>query len=334
MHRKELPGIKAIFRKDKDKNNYENNALLFQDILQYKLGDGNGNNCFKVWDLTKWLLDNNQEFYNDYHATFAPHNTTISNRVEARSDRVKARIEDLITLGLVQRNGTTKATKGNGPVPLYQYTELGHFIALIIHSMRPPNYIKDSPHVEMYDLFDNKLQESSLSSVEAFCSFFFKNCQEKGLFSYVETHCKSVLESDVKIKSTQAFFEHSIFIPFKTPNAATRAHIWNLWKESFNELDSNVKKLFLYRIKMYLESRIEENIKGFREYEKVRFRFGHNPKLIVIEGQCNKCNFYSIQEFDIVRYMDRINSSNCEPLTDRCPKCRGQEATIEFPTII
>ena len=87
MHGKNLPGIRIIFQKDKEQRNYEKNALLLQDILLYMLHIRNGNNSFRVWDLAKWLLENNLEFYNSYHGPFSSYTTTISNRVEARSDK-------------------------------------------------------------------------------------------------------------------------------------------------------------------------------------------------------------------------------------------------------
>ena len=331
MHGKNLPGIRIIFQKDKEQRNYEKNALLLQDILLYILHIKNGNNSFRVWDLAKWLLENNLEFYNSYHGPFSSYTTTISNRVEARSDRIKARINDLVNLGLIHENGIAKATKGNGTVILYRHTELGFFLALYIQIIRPQKTIGSKDRLS--DLFNTLLQNQS-SSVETFCSFFFNKCYEKGLLGDIQSHLKDILESERKIESIYAIFEHLIFIPMKKIKGTTQDDIWNLWMESLNKLDLRVKELFLYRTKRYLETMIEENIKGFAEYEKVRFKLRSDPKLIAVEGRCNECKSYSIKEFDIIEYMGKLHSLHSQPLIEKCLKCKGHRYSVEFPIAI
>ena len=66
----ETQGISAIFQKDKE-GKYTDNALLYQNILHYsiineKQNQSNTNTTFKVWDLAKWLIENNVEFANYY----------------------------------------------------------------------------------------------------------------------------------------------------------------------------------------------------------------------------------------------------------------------------
>ena len=180
--------------------------------------------------MTRWLLENNQEFYNYYHGSFSPSNTTVSNRIEARIDRVKSRIEDLIDLRLIHQNGTAKATKGNATIPLYEYTELGHFVALFIRGMKPDRN-KARSDKQMYDLFNTELHKFP-SSVEAFCSIFYKKCQDTELFGQVASVCKNILESELRIQSIQDLFEYLIILPFnKNISSATTKELWNLWKE-------------------------------------------------------------------------------------------------------
>ena len=104
--------------------------------------------------------------------------------------------------------------------------------------------------------------------------------------------------------------------------------------ESLNKLDPRVKELFLYRTKRYLETMIEENIKGFAEYEKVRFKFRADPRLIAVEGRCNECKSYSIKEFDIIEYMGKLHSLHSQPLIEKCSKCKGHRYPVEFPITI
>jgi predicted Zn-ribbon and HTH transcriptional regulator len=145
-----------------------------------------------------------------------------------------------------------------------------------------------------------------------------------GLFGQIASVCKNILESELKIHSIQDLFEHLIILPFnKNISSATTKNLWNLWKESFNQLDPNLQELFLYRIKLFLERQIEEKVKSFSEYERLRFRFRHDVHVIVIEEQCKQCNFITIKDFDILTYLDKLNLSPYEPLVaSKCPKCK------------
>jgi hypothetical protein len=76
-----LPSM--IFKKDRT-------GLLYQDILKYSINgkykedDGKS---FRLWNLTKWLLEVNQEFV-DYFKTPSRWNFTIANRINDRNPRI------------------------------------------------------------------------------------------------------------------------------------------------------------------------------------------------------------------------------------------------------
>src|SRR5215467_12380447 len=99
---------------------YTNRALFYQDILRYSTITIKRE--FKDRELTRWLLENNQELINYYLGP--PNNHVPKNkRVEYRIERVKESIQDLIHLDLMQETGSTPAEKGGTrPVALYGYT--------------------------------------------------------------------------------------------------------------------------------------------------------------------------------------------------------------------
>jgi len=62
-----------IFKKNRD-GSYAKSSLLYQDILKYCI-DGkykeNDNKSFRLWNITKWLLEANTEFINYFKDGFA-----------------------------------------------------------------------------------------------------------------------------------------------------------------------------------------------------------------------------------------------------------------------
>ncbi|MGC2575876.1 MAG: hypothetical protein WA364_30605 [Candidatus Nitrosopolaris sp.] len=127
--KRKIQGIPAIFEKDRS-------GLLYQDIMKYSI---NGKykeddlKSFRLWNLTKWLLEVNKEFRD--HFSYAPEwNYTTANRIDDRIPRVRGKVEDLVNLGLIVQIGTAKQSKGTGTVPIFEFTHVGHAIAWIIES--------------------------------------------------------------------------------------------------------------------------------------------------------------------------------------------------------
>ena len=127
-----------IFGKYKDKVTFTKKALLYQNILQYYI-DGKDkeedNESFRVWNLTKWLLEANLEFRNHYQDSAAK--TKTHSRVENFKPRVKRYVEELVNMGLIRQIGTAKETKGTGTVDIFQFTIIGRVVAWIVESLNP-----------------------------------------------------------------------------------------------------------------------------------------------------------------------------------------------------
>ena len=87
-----------IFKKDR-------NGLLYQDILKYsihgKYKEDDGKS-FRLWNLTKWLLEVNQYFI-DYFKRPKKRNYTKANKINDRTDTIMGKVEGLVKLGLMHR---------------------------------------------------------------------------------------------------------------------------------------------------------------------------------------------------------------------------------------
>ncbi len=120
---KKTPAINTIFEKVKYKE-YEENALLKQDILSYYYQVIKGekvDNLFRFRDLAMWLMKNNLEFFNYYKGSHVKYR----NRIENRKYRIVNALRDLMTLGLIRIGGTGKARKVNTDIDMYEYTKGG-----------------------------------------------------------------------------------------------------------------------------------------------------------------------------------------------------------------
>ncbi len=67
-----------------------------------------------------------------------------------------------------------------------------------------------------------------------------------------------------------------------------------IWEELRNDLDEYNKKMFLYRLKLETESRIEPKVINYKDFEEVRFEIRDNPEFICVEAFCSHCKFSNI----------------------------------------
>jgi len=200
-----------IFKKNKD-GTYAKSGLLYQDILKYCI-DGkykeNDNKSFRLWNLTKWLLEINTEFIN-YFRGGSTRNYTIANRIEDRLPRIRGKVEDLVNIGLLAQTGTAKETKGSGTVPIYQFTSIGNVVAWIVESMNVDK--REDAINQLYNLFQDSFKNDP-SCTDMFNLIYHQKCKEHGLFGDFVDRYRELLESDTPIMNRQGFFQHLLILP-------------------------------------------------------------------------------------------------------------------------
>jgi hypothetical protein len=110
-------GIDSIFKKDPEGGYYNKKARLYQDILIYGSTIEEGK-PFKLRELAKYLLDNNEEIRNYYLRM----KLTTSNKIENIQKRIQRSIEGMISMRLMKEGDKAKEDKGSGMIPTYTYT--------------------------------------------------------------------------------------------------------------------------------------------------------------------------------------------------------------------
>ena len=175
---------------EKSNNNFTKAALLYQDILRFSLleTENDKNQSFKSNELAKWLIKNNIEFRN-FYSDYKHRNTPIKNRLHNHENRIKNKIDDLISMNLIHIKGRVLASKVDHQIEIYEITKEGKFLALLIKMMNIENTTsnntdKDRSASERNEsiLLDNKLYEvlnSLLLNNDSYFVIFYRNYLKK-----------------------------------------------------------------------------------------------------------------------------------------------------------
>ena len=329
-HVKNTGHISMIFKKNKD-GSYTRSSLLYQDILKYSI-DGkfkeNDNKSFRLWNLTRWLLEVNMEFINHFKDP-STWNYTKANRIESRLDRIKIRVDELVNIGLIFQSGTAKESKGTGIVPIFQFTIVGNVIAWILESMNVDKrqYALD----QLYNLFQINFKDNK-SSTDSFNSLYFQKLKEHGLFGNYIDRYKELLKSESPVMNRHGFFQHLLILP--TYNVESDIDFWSLWYNSVLQLDPDKRQLLMHHTKLDIERRAEDECHAFGDFEKVRFECRDNPNSVTIEGYCRKCNLYTTAAFKLDGYLAMVNKAYPNGIiVTKCPNC-NKDDSLDFPILI
>jgi len=323
IHEKNNGHLGIILNKGID-GSYTRNALLYQDIIRYSIKGKykeNDNKSFRSRDLTRWLLEENEEFINYFRDPSTRH-FTISNRIENRLDRVKSRMNHLIELNLIEEAGIVKETKGNSSILIYRYTVNGFLVAQIIEDERNnTNTIED-----IYNLLQNYYKESP-SSVDIFYSIFYEKCKNAGIFGKIVATYNDVIRSRSPIAHLPGFLQH---LMIRSTDGEYNRIMVQLLKDSLNQLQEPIKALFLYNFKLELEMRMRAIVGDFAGYEKIRFSARNDYNIVSLQGICLSCNKYTSLGLELIPYLEEMHCNPRLPITLSCPACRTENLVIPF----
>jgi hypothetical protein len=325
---KSISSIDQIFRKDKIGNYVKRNAKLSQDILSYALviqqEKSNYNKPFYVWDLAQWLMDKHLEFRERYQYNPVS-NTPSKSRVQYVMDRIRGLLYDLSSLQLLESAGAAHQRRGTGFVEIYKYTSAGYLIALLIESMDLAK--KESVANEIYDLLNSDYRASSSSySYGIFLIAVFKKYKEKGVFTeFLVNVLRNRLDSATTVGDLLARLDVLYF------DETEKAKMFiDIWFQTLNELEPNVKELLLHDIKLSLQTTMSKRIVvHHKAYEDRVFELRGRYDRLVLEGKCQNCQSYILMADDIAHYLRRSNLAPNVPLSGvRCIRCDKDNSII------
>jgi hypothetical protein len=187
-----MAAIDEMFQRE-DGDDYKDKARMYQDILIFGSTIPE-NQEFKLWDLAKYLLHNNEELRDRYFKSeLRLKKQNESNKIEHIIRRVKRNVNDLVVMRIMAEVRQVKEERGTGIIPTFRFTPFGYFLSQIIQSLRSSVNVED----KLYDLLHEglfKVQTNSPSFV-IFGSNWIKKMREKGEFGQYISIFKKVIDS-------------------------------------------------------------------------------------------------------------------------------------------
>lgn len=296
-----------IFEYDKS-GNLIKNCLLRQDILRYCLVKKPGeDNRFVFSELVVWLIEHNQEISN-YYKDLSTRNTPKRNIIANRWDRIKKKFEELKMLELVREVDSKRTSKGVIS-PVYEYTEFGQLVSLVIDLSRLEIDSARRHLIEkIYNLLCSIFSTNQSVSEKYNLHVFEKLWDNKLFVQYLQAFarqlgCKRLISDEID----------------DSYNATWRDFL-KIKEEAFNALLEEERRIFLYSQKIIIESifyRSSHDLKGF---EEIAFACRGSPWRLAVEGSCQSCRLIWPLEIKTLDYFYTPAYASYTATT--CPKCK------------
>ena len=179
----EINSIRYIFEEVDDENglHYSDDALLYQDILEYSYLNPN----FKKSELDNWLVRNNRKFVNDYK-DISTRGIRYSKRVHNKQDKINPIFNNLLSGELITKSGTKPWQKHkNLDVEVYSSKKLGEVIWLVIKSMNLRNETQQESDTYKVQAKTNELTNNNHRIYQLILSMVAKGNDRPYTESYV-----------------------------------------------------------------------------------------------------------------------------------------------------
>jgi hypothetical protein len=317
-----VKGIDAIFQKG-DGDDYKDKSRMYQDILIFG-STIQENEEFKLQDLAKYLLYNNEELRDRYFKSeLALKKLNESSKIEHIMRRVKRNVNGLVVLRIMAEARQVKEERGTGLIPTFRFTPFGYFLSQIIQSPSSVN-VEDKLYDLLYEgLF--KVQTYSPSLV-IFGSKWIKKMREKGEFGRFISIFKKVIDSK-SIGSVEDFaliLQRTVNLNFFHNPVGALLSV-NTWEETVKELEPEIRKLFLYEQKLAIDVKMGSEARTL-EYEKLRLDLIGDVELVALEGYCNECKQFVVVKMKILEYYRRLAYADkvVDGLAMACSKCNSR----------
>jgi Zn finger protein HypA/HybF involved in hydrogenase expression len=329
-----IPSINMFFEKRTDDIRiYTNDASLYQAILRYArtnnpdFPEKRKNHSFSAWELTGWLIDNYEE-YTGYYKDLSTRTTPKHVRIASRLERIKGILDEFIRLGLIQRLGNAKATRGDTTTTLYSFTIFVYILAWIVESFDAKK--RDIADQKIYNIMDYHFRDNDPASTDIFNSTLHRKFKEKGVYGeFVVEILRNRINSNAPIWNMTELFGSLLF----TQESISNPELYrDLWKETMNQMPNTVKILLLHELKLDIERRMFELVKDVKSYERLRYDLREKYDILAMEAKCEKCHYVFCIEISILEYLEISEPKRYDEASNICPKCKSHNSII-IPTI-
>ena len=144
------------------------------------------------------------------------------------------------------------------------------------------------------------------SSLNSFCIKYLDKCKEKRLFDeFVNFYIKSFTSGKNRpLQNTNDLFTQMILL--KLEDDSRNLILFDIWKQSFGELDENTRKLFSYYLKIYLNRTTLNEVFDFGKYEQKRLEIKDKIDIVVVEVSYMVCTNVQYIAIDVISYISYV----------------------------
>jgi hypothetical protein len=184
---------------------------------------------------------------------------------------------------------------------------------------------------KLYDLFQGLLAPLEAQSWVIFTSNWIKKVHEKGQFGRYISILKEVIDSKSiwNIRKFNLLLQDTVNLRFSY-NPINADVFVNIWQETINELEPEVRKLYLHEVKLSLDATMS-NIATTLDYEKLRFALIEDVEVVALEGYCNECKKPAAVKVKIVEYYQ--SHAHVSLVSTKCPLCNSPDPTLQLPQL-
>jgi hypothetical protein len=176
----------------------------------------------------------------------------------------------------------------------------GKMVASMIETILNEN--KSDAYGKLFELWKSHLAFYP-SSLNSFCTRYLDKCKEKGLFDeFVNFYITSFTsDKNQEIKNTNDLFTQMILLRFEDDNRDLI--LLDIWKQSFEALDENTRRLFCFYMKIYLNRITLDEVFDFDIYEQKRFEIKDKFDKAVIEVYFDNYPKPKYMIIDVISYV-------------------------------
>ncbi len=244
---------------------------MYQEILRYSILHNYEYPAFKtftVWQLTGHLIDHFSSFKNEF-TELSKRNKSRNNKILSKLDGVESKVDSLVKLRLIEQLEPSRASRGPTITNRYQYTEYGCLIAWILEGAKSRKKILAEEQI--YNLLDIDDKDTA-SSHDVFILELYTKYRQRGVFGefVIDILRARLNDPNAKIMNMKELFLNLGILHFTDKDKAILHS--ELWSETMNELDEEMKMYVLQNIKSEIEQEMEQQVKYIRGFEELRFQ--------------------------------------------------------------
>lgn len=308
-------------RRQKMTQQQKNNALLCQDIISFI--PKTGITDFKLIQLENWLIENNSEFVEDFSDTRRKKIPKSSKR-SIKDQRIRARLGDLVNLGLLFEKRKVRAEKVDVEVPVFALAPEGYFIYYLLQREYPKKY--EYVNNEIYEIIQSSLKAYD-SSWTLFLSLLYAAYREANILDKVIDVIRDRLKNGNLIRVFDAILNIITYTQIRNVEPKLKKKLLQIYLTVLrSEANRTGYPVILQTIKLNHELHILSHCPSKR-WEKIWIRYINDYSKTVLNLQCDRCQ--SLAPF-VVDTIEVITNPNVKT---RCLICASTKL-ISSPEVV